>query len=81
MHFSLVDSVFVCLVVLKTNKFFVLKQHAAVLKQQHENQTVENYIYPVVPGALDHASKSSQNELPADLPLWDSSKQTSMLYQ
>ena len=30
----------------------------------------------VEPSALDHASKSSNNELPADIPVWDSSKQT-----
>ena len=43
-----------------------------------ENQTVEIYTYAVVPSALDHASKSSHNELPADIPLpvWDSLQQT-----
>ena len=39
-----------------------------------ENQTVEKYIYVVVPTAIDHASKSSHNELLADLPVWDSLK-------
>ena len=40
-------------------------------------------VYAVVPSALDHASKSSQNELPADLPVRDSLKQTNKqtLYQ
>ena len=38
-------------------------------------------MYAVVPSALDHASKSSHNELPADLPVWDSqiNKQTKCL--
>ena len=27
-----------------------------------------------MPSALDHASKSSHNELHADLPVWDSEK-------
>ena len=34
--------------------------------------TAKENTYAVVPSALDHASKSCNNELPADLPVWDS---------
>ena len=38
--------------------------------------TYVKFIYAVAPIALDHASKSSHNELPADLPVWDSLQKT-----
>ena len=41
-----------------------------------EVKTIQSQMNAVVPCALDHASKSSHNELHADLPVWDSLQKT-----